>query len=664
MEAQAEPFSAREFFRAYTRGVANESVGELRSLLQLPGPSGPVMADTAANGSLRWVDGLVQQAQATELMIEAVRQGSVPPPCSTRASPLSGVRVRFTDPEKLCSSPCTVLSLFQCEQQLVSSATKAAAIHCEKCGVVAPRFRRPHELCRVLLDALQGESAVISVASSSETLKNWSDQVGFSDTSVADGNWCTRIDSGPVNDSLIAALTPVLRSTWRFPDFHLKAQSRSGIIRLAPHGICPSCDRIFSPITSPRIESIVRGGLALGNPKGDEHCLDLGGLSIREALATPIGSTPFPDALRAVLPEEFRLKLLALGLGHLPLGASTTSLSSAELCLASLAATLRDRSALAVIDLPRGIVSNAVAAVVETLINAPESRPPTVIVGSLPTARSHEFQHQEIQFSSEPPLGTLHSPTGERPLRRGLVVLPGEAPSPNWETALAAKRVSPSEGTSIVSLRVFDSYSSKRTTLIELLNLFEPLCKLFTSSIDAKTFGLSVADLALRPRGNRGFACRDCHGLGVQLEPLEQINRPKASRCSSCAGARFIGGVEKLLFRGLSISQILNTTVIELRPMLRALPKSTPALELLTLLDLEHLPVGMPLALLSFSERRRIQLLAAALAGRNLRRPQIALVELPFAGLSERHACSVEKLLRTSEFSPHTCWVVNTPQNS
>jgi excinuclease UvrABC ATPase subunit len=123
-----------------------------------------------------------------------------------------------------------------------------------------------------------------------------------------------------------------------------------------------------------------------------------------------------------------------------------------------------------------------------------------------------------------------------------------------------------------------------------------------------------------------------------------------------------MGGAEKLLFRGLSLSQILNSTFSELISVLSALPKSSLPLKLIKLLGLEVLPLGMPLALLSFSERRRVQLVTAALAGQSATRPQVAIVELPFVGLSEKHAHAVEALLRDSDLSPNTCWLVPAQQ--
>ena len=85
-------------------------------------------------------------------------------------------------------------------------------------------------------------------------------------------------------------------------------------------------------------------------------------------------------------------------------------------------------------------------------------------------------------------------------------------------------------------------------------------------------------------------------------------------------------------------------------------------LNLLELLDLQHLQLGMPLSLLGFSERRRMQMLSAAIAGHSAKAPRVVLVELPFAGLSERHAHAVETLLRTPEYAPHVAWVIQTSQ--
>jgi hypothetical protein len=73
-------------------------------------------------------------------------------------------------------------------------------------------------------------------------------------------------------------------------------------------------------------------------------------------------------------------------------------------------------------------------------------------------------------------------------------------------------------------------------------------------------------------------------------------------------------------------------------------------------LDLTHLSLGMPLALLSYSERRRLELLLAALAGKPSR-PLITFVDSPYAGLSERHAVAAQSLMESPTLAPHTAWI-------
>lgn len=660
-EVLAETFSAREFFRALSHGTPSASAGTFRTKVQiLPGATSGRETSSRA-GSLAWVDGVVQQILTSSAVVEAVRRGEVPPVASTRSASPQGLPVRFVDPEKLRQSPRTVLSLLTCPEQIKAAAIGALSIRCEDCRVVAPLFRRPHELCSTLLSSLRGDSAVISISSSSESLKVWGEQSGFQDSELRDGRWHLRLDSGVVNDALIVALTPILQSTWRMPDLCLIAQTSASTVRLAPHGVCPSCSRFFTAPVQSRIDFLLRRGVPSDDSSNTELSLDLGGLSLREVLDTPFGLTPLPVPLQSIVPEDLRRNLAALGLGHIPLGAITSSLSTEVLTLLVIATTLRERSSLAVIDLPHGTLPKTRIPAVEEWVAMHAAIAPCVLVGRHPTAAVHSIAEHSTNLASHGTIATLQSSSGNVPLQRGLTLLPASASFSREDSQQLAERVQPGADTSVISLGVYDSFSLKRTTLIESLELFDSLCKLFASSIDARAFGLSAKDISLRPRGSRGFACRNCGGLGVLLEHLEHISRPRASRCYACDGARFVGGAEKLLYRGLTFSQILNSTFSELLSVLSALPKSLLPLKLLKLLDLEGLPLGMPIALLSFSERRRVQLGAAALSGQSAKRPQVVVVELPFAGLSEKHAHAVEALLRDSEVSPHTCWLVRPP---
>lgn len=657
-DALVELFSAREFYKSCASGCASKSAGFLSPLLTIPSPIELHAASTTGAGSFAWVDGVVQQSRATQAVLNSIRTGLLPVPALRSPALSAGRSVHFCDAQSLSQSPVTLLALFCYHTGLVAAGASASRIKCRACAAEAQIFRGAHEMCSALLDAFRGRAATVSFSSRSESLKTWAEQSGFRTSQESDGSWLARIDSGNANKSFIVGLMPALQSAWRLPGLSLLAESGSTKLRLAAHGICPSCGYSFDATTVPRIESIAVRGACLSDAVSAELCLDIGGLSIQDALSTPFNADPFPSALGAMIPATFRAKLQELGLGHRPLGTLTSSLSSPELTLAVVAAALREEHGLAIIDLPQGVISQTVAVLVEKELRARASAAPTVVVGKFPAHQSHNFEHRSPEAACGGAIALLRGPRGEHPIRRGVTVLSATPELPAWELWRLPDNVELQEGASLVSLRVFDSFGSRRTTLVELLGLYEPLCRLLASSVDSRAFGLAAKDLTLRPRTRTGFACRSCDGLGVHLERLEGVSRPKASRCSTCDGARFLGGPEKLLFRGLSISQILNSTFSQSSSFLRALPRSSLVLKLVELLDLSHLPLGMPLALISFSERRRVQLLAATMDGHSPKRPQVVLVELPFAGLSEKHAHAVESIVTTPELAPQIAWVL------
>ena len=655
--ALVEVFSAREFFRSCAREAGSPSAGVVQRPVKLPSPAGLEETAGAGNGSLVWVDGLVRQYQGSASVLRAIRAGETPHPIVGHSRLASAPAVHFLDPESLFQHPRTAASILGCAGLIVATAETATGIHCPVCRHTAPRFRRPNQVCAQLLSSLPGQAATISVASESDALRDWADQSGFSTTREGSGLWRASIDSGAVEQGLILRLLPVLHSVWRIPGARFVVETPSSVLSLAPHGYCPSCDMLFSTAVRKRIEAIVRQGGEPNEGFSPEGNLDIAGMPLRELLTVALGDEPFPAALSPCLPNSLRTRLCALGLGHLQLGTLSSSLSSSELTALCAAATLTNETGIAVLDLPSGAASDTAMAGITEWLSLRASTAPTVMVGCVPRACQHSSWDELEHTHSGRELGSLRDQSGDRPICCGLTVLSrrsGTQGSRPWPTP---DSIQLREYTLLKTLRVYDSFSLRRSTLIEALQLFEPLSKLLASSVDSRAFGLSAKDLALRPRGSRGFACRACGGLGVLLEPGEAISRPQAARCSVCDGSRFVGGPEKLMFKGLSIPQILNSSCGEQLSLLGALPRSSLALRLLDLLDLLHLPLGMPLALLSRSERRRVQLLEAALSGHSPKRPQVVLVELPFSGLAAKHAIGVRKLLTTGELAPHVGWV-------
>ncbi len=159
--------------------------------------------------------------------------------------------------------------------------------------------------------------------------------------------------------------------------------------------------------------------------------------------------------------------------------------------------------------------------------------------------------------------------------------------------------------------------------------------KLFASQPEAEAKGYTASHFSFNVAGGR---CETCAGEGhetVEMQFLADVSLV----CPVCAGRRFKDEVLSVLYRGRSISDVLNLTVDE---ALRIFDDSAPirrALAPLKSLGLSYLRLGQPLSTLSGGEAQRLKL------ARSLAAPKpgtLYVLDEPSAGL---HKDEIELLL-------------------
>lgn len=111
------------------------------------------------------------------------------------------------------------------------------------------------------------------------------------------------------------------------------------------------------------------------------------------------------------------------------------------------------------------------------------------------------------------------------------------------------------------------------------------------------------------------------------------------------------------LLKGVSYSSLLNSTILGALPILTTLPKVTELLRLLDELQLSDLPLGMPLALMSYTELRRIRFIEILI---NLKKtlPNVVLVEEPLIGWSPTILSVVEQNMCRYAEKTATTWIL------
>jgi excinuclease UvrABC ATPase subunit len=106
--------------------------------------------------------------------------------------------------------------------------------------------------------------------------------------------------------------------------------------------------------------------------------------------------------------------------------------------------------------------------------------------------------------------------------------------------------------------------------------------------------------------------------------------------CDECQGKRYTEEVLKLKYNGKNISDILNTTIFELKNFFKD-PEIKRKLQILCDVGLEYLEIGQPLSTLSGGEAQRIKL-----ASELHKKGNVYVMDEPTTGL---HMSDIKRLL-------------------
>jgi excinuclease ABC subunit A len=166
--------------------------------------------------------------------------------------------------------------------------------------------------------------------------------------------------------------------------------------------------------------------------------------------------------------------------------------------------------------------------------------------------------------------------------------------------------------------------------------LFTPIRELYAMLPESRERGYKTGRFSFNVKGGR---CEACEGAG--LKTIEMNFLPDVYvTCDVCRGARYNRETLAVKYKGLSIADLLDTTIEDALPILENIPQIKQKLQTLLDVGLGYIKIGQSSTTLSGGEAQRIKL-AKELSKRATGKT-IYILDEPTTGL---HFADVHKLL-------------------
>jgi excinuclease ABC subunit A len=166
--------------------------------------------------------------------------------------------------------------------------------------------------------------------------------------------------------------------------------------------------------------------------------------------------------------------------------------------------------------------------------------------------------------------------------------------------------------------------------------LFGPLRDLYASMPESKLRGYKAGRFSFNVKGGRCEACQGDGIIKIEMQFLPDIYVP----CEICHGKRYNRETLQIKYKGKTISDALDMTVVEALDFFSNIPSIRNKLETLYAVGLGYVTLGQPATTLSGGEAQRIKL-SKELSRRSTGKTLYILDE-PTTGL---HFADIERLL-------------------
>ncbi len=166
--------------------------------------------------------------------------------------------------------------------------------------------------------------------------------------------------------------------------------------------------------------------------------------------------------------------------------------------------------------------------------------------------------------------------------------------------------------------------------------MFDHIRALFASTPEARLRGYKPGRFSFNVKGGRCESCRGDGTIKIEMHFLPDVYVP----CEVCKGARYNRETLEVLWKGRTISDVLDMSVEEALGFFSNQPKITRILQTVYDVGLGYIKLGQPAPTLSGGEAQRVKL-ASELGKRSTGRTLYVLDE-PTTGL---HFDDIRKLL-------------------